>query len=205
MQGIQVQSLIQEDLMCPGAGIEPVSLALQGRFLTTGPPSKSHYPCFMDEETEVQRAEIWTQDVWLQPVLLATPLFCLLGSPSHCCIYLLSLTLPICFSYCGVINHSRLTSLKQLVTISWKLGSETQAGLNWAVVYAPLHVGWCHSLSRVQFSCSVMSDSLWSHGLQHTRSPCPSLSPRAYSNSCALSRWCHPTISSSVVAFSSHV
>ena len=75
-----------------------------------------------------------------------------LGSPSHCCIYLLSLTLPICFSYCGVINHPRLTSLKQLVTISWKLGSETQAGLNWAVVYAPLHVGWCHSLSRIKLT-----------------------------------------------------
>ena len=55
----------------------------------------------------------------------------------------------------------------------------------------------------VQFSCSVMSDCLWPHGLQHTRLLCPSLSPRACSNSCPLSRWCHPTISSSVVPFSS--
>ena len=47
-----------------------------------------------------------------------------------------------------------------------------------------------------------MSDSLWPHGLQHTRLSCPSLSPRACSNSCPLSRWCHPTISSSVVPFS---
>ena len=54
-----------------------------------------------------------------------------------------------------------------------------------------------------QFSRSVMSNSLWPHGLQHIRLPCPSPTPRAYSNSCALSQWCHPTISSSVVPFSS--
>ena len=55
----------------------------------------------------------------------------------------------------------------------------------------------------VQFSCSVMSDSLWLHGLQHTRPPCPSPTPRVYPNSCPLSRWCHSTISSSVIPFSS--
>ena len=53
----------------------------------------------------------------------------------------------------------------------------------------------------VQFSHSVMSNSLQPHGLQHARLPCPSPTPRA--NSCPLSRWCHPTISSSVVPFSS--
>ena len=47
-----------------------------------------------------------------------------------------------------------------------------------------------------------MSDSLWPHGLQHTRPPCPSPTPGVYSNSCPLSQWCHPTISSSVVPFS---
>ena len=57
-------------------------------------------------------------------------------------------------------------------------------------------------LTSVQFSCSVMSDSLRPHGLQHARLPCPSPTPRVYLNSCALSRWCHPTISSSVVPFS---
>ena len=57
--------------------------------------------------------------------------------------------------------------------------------------------------SSVQFSCSVVSDSLRPHGLQHTRPPCPSPIPRAYSNSCPSSRWCHPTISSSIVPFSS--
>ena len=50
----------------------------------------------------------------------------------------------------------------------------------------------------VQFSCSVMSNSLWPPGLQHVRSSCPSPTPRVYSNSCPLSRWCHTTISSSV-------
>ena len=54
----------------------------------------------------------------------------------------------------------------------------------------------------VQFSSSVVSDSLQPHGLQHARLPCPSPTPGAYSNSHPLSRWCHPTISSSVVPFS---
>ena len=55
----------------------------------------------------------------------------------------------------------------------------------------------------VQFSRSFMSDSLRPHGLQHTRLPCPSPTPGAYSNSCPSRRWCHPTLSSSVVPFSS--
>ena len=53
------------------------------------------------------------------------------------------------------------------------------------------------------FSCSVMSDSLWPRGRQHIRSSCPSPSPRACSNSCPLNWWCHPTIWTSVVPFSS--
>ena len=56
---------------------------------------------------------------------------------------------------------------------------------------------------KVQFSCSVVSNSLRPRGLQHTRPPCPSPTPRIYPNSCPLSRWCHPTVSSSVVPFSS--
>ena len=58
-------------------------------------------------------------------------------------------------------------------------------------------------LISVQFSHSVMSDSLWPHELQHVRPPCPSPTPGVYSNSCPSSRWCHPAISSSVVPFSS--
>ena len=60
--------------------------------------------------------------------------------------------------------------------------------------------GLCRTVSSVQFSCSVMSDSLQPHGLQL---PCPSPTPRTCSNSCALSQWCHSTISSCVVPFSS--
>ena len=51
--------------------------------------------------------------------------------------------------------------------------------------------------------CSVVSDSLWPHGLQHTRLPRPSLSPRIHSNSCPLTQWCHPTVSASVIPSSS--
>ena len=55
----------------------------------------------------------------------------------------------------------------------------------------------------VQFSRLVVSDSLWPHGLQHSRLPRPSPTPGAFSNSCPSSQWCHPTISSSVIPFSS--
>ena len=64
-----------------------------------------------------------------------------------------------------------------------------------------VHVCCCLN-SSVQFSHSVVSNFLRSHGLQHARPPCPSLTPRVYSDSCPLSRWCHPTISSSVISFS---
>ena len=68
-------------------------------------------------------------------------------------------------------------------------------------------VVWNHMLKAymysVQFCHSVMSDSLWSHGLQHARLPCPSPTPKACRNSCPSSQWCHPTISSFVIPFSS--
>ena len=60
---------------------------------------------------------------------------------------------------------------------------------------------WLIKSSSVQFIRSVVSDSLRPHGLHHTRPPCPSSAPRVYSNSCPLSRWCHQTISSSVIPF----
>ena len=67
--------------------------------------------------------------------------------------------------------------------------------------------GWIHlknfKFSSVQFGHSVMSESLWPHGLQHARPPCPSPTPGACSNSCPSNRWCHPIISSFVVPFSS--
>ena len=71
-----------------------------------------------------------------------------------------------------------------------------------------LHCRWIpsrlsHKFSSVQFSCSVVSDSLWLHGMQHVRAPCPSPTPWVYPNSCPLNQWYHPTISSSVIPFSS--
>jgi len=60
-------------------------------------------------------------------------------------------------------------------------------------------------ISSVQFSRSIMSDSLQPHGMQHARLSCPSSTSGTCSNSCPLSRWCHPTISSSVFPFSSHL
>ena len=58
-------------------------------------------------------------------------------------------------------------------------------------------------INSLQFSCSVMYISLWPHGLQQARLPCTSPTPGAYPNSCPLSQWCHPTIASSVIPFSS--
>ena len=65
-----------------------------------------------------------------------------------------------------------------------------------------LHCKW-FQFSSVQFSHSVVSDSLWPHESQHARPPCPSPTPGVHPNSCALSWWCHPGISSSVIPFSS--
>ena len=62
---------------------------------------------------------------------------------------------------------------------------------------------FCWNKNSVRFSCSVVSDSLRPHEPQHTRPPCPSPTPGVYPNLCPLSWWCHPTISSSVVPFSS--
>jgi len=79
--------------------------------------------------------------------------------------------------------------------------SKIQVPPAWVPSKGPLP-GW---FSSVQFSCSVASDSLRPHGLQHARPPCPSPTAGAYSNSCPSSRGCHPTISSSVIPFSSHL
>ena len=76
----------------------------------------------------------------------------------------------------------------------------------WAKMLYCYYINWnffITQFSSVQFSCSVESNFLQPHGLQHARHPCPSPTPRVHSNSCPLSRWCHLTIASSVVPFSS--
>ena len=88
--------------------------------------------------------------------------------------------------------HHTLWSLRCL-----HLSSHTHPGI---VIQPEPHA---ITLGSVQFSHSVVSDSLRSHGLQHARPPCPSPAPGVHPNSCPLNRWCHPTISSSVIPFSS--
>ena len=71
--------------------------------------------------------------------------------------------------------------------------------------FSTFHTWKLRSLFHISVQCSrsVTSDSLWPHGLQYARLPCPSLFPGVCSKSCSLSQWCHPTISFSVILFSS--
>ena len=85
-------------------------------------------------------------------------------------------------------RYGLLISDKEAKTIQWKKNNL----INKSVQF-----------SSVQFSRSVVSDSLRPHESQHSRPPCPSLTPRVYTNSCPSSWWCHPAISSSVIPFSS--
>ena len=94
----------------------------------------------------------------------------------------------------GVGGRQRWVHFRKQVATS----QETEAGRP-----AGTH-GKGAALGPVQFSRSVVCNSLRPHGLQHARPPCPPPTPRVYSNSCPLSRGCHPTILSSVVPFSSH-
>ena len=100
-----------------------------------------------------------------------------------------------------------MSSLDTLLQLTSEVGTSAE--------WSPLSVGsdlnlnwieskcWTPQFSSVHFSRSVMSDSLRPHELQHARPPCPSPTPRVHPNSWASSRWCHPSISSSVVPFSS--
>jgi len=88
----------------------------------------------------------------------------------------------------------------------WKmLGFLASGGENsiWGQWWGFIAQNFCVIKFSVQFSCIVVSDTLWPHGLQHARLPCPSPTPGACSNSCPSSQWCHPTISYSVIPLSS--
>ena len=100
-------------------------------------------------------------------------------------------------------GSSRPRNLTHISNISWKAGSSPLVPSGKPNVCVCVCV--CVCISSVQYSCSVVPDSLRPHGLKHTRLPCPSLTPRACSNCCPSSQRCHPTISSSVVPFSSHL
>ena len=107
----------------------------------------------------------------------------------------------LCLLHCAVSSPRAKTCLRRFPSyhIPGSVNFCSWEGFNiW--IYSPLMPLWDHTGSYlVQFSCSFVSDSLRPHGLQHARLPCPSPTPGAYSNSCPLSRWCHPTISSSVI------
>ena len=96
--------------------------------------------------------------------------------------------------------------VEEVLSVSWQSLTKSTGWENLGSIYlaqpyteAPFNM----TLSLVQFSHSVVSDSLWPHELQHTRPPCPSPTPRVHPNPRPLCQWCHPTISSSVVPFSS--
>ena len=87
--------------------------------------------------------------------------------------------------------------------LAWRIpGTGEPGGLLSVGLHRVWH-DWSDLAAAVHISCSVVSDSLRPHELQHARLPCPSPTPRAYLNSCPSSRWCHPTISFSVIPFSS--
>ena len=106
-------------------------------------------------------------------------------------------------------NNTVFNSLLSFLHLRIFLLSTTLSFSDSAFSSIPFCMVKCRNMKRpectdlIQFSRSVVSDSLRPHGLQHTRLPCPSPTPRACSNSCPSSQWCHSTISSSVVPFSS--
>ena len=113
------------------------------------------------------------------------------------------------------VGHSCATSLSLFTFMHWRRMAAHSSVLAWRIPgtgepgglpsMGSHRVGhdWSDlAAPAVQLICSVVSDSLCPHGLQHTRPHCSSPTPRVYPNSCPLSRWCHPTISSSVIPFS---
>ena len=94
-----------------------------------------------------------------------------------------------------MVKYNESNHLNRILCLEWKM-------------YVGLRKGMSDELLRqpsVQFSHSVVSDFLQPHEMQHARLPCPSLSPKVCSNSCPWSRWCHSTVSSSLVPFSFHL
>ena len=98
---------------------------------------------------------------------------------------------------------SRLSQSTRLGSLCHTANSHWRSVLSMVMYMFQYHSLKLQAITSVQFSRSVVSNSLRPHGLQHTRLPCPSPTPGACSNSCPLSRWCHPTILFPVVPFSS--
>ena len=149
--------------------------------------SSSHYGC---ESWTIKKAEHWRIDafeLWCWRRLLIAPWTARRSNQS-----ILKEISPGFHwkDWCWSWNSNTLAT--------WS-GELTHLKRPWGWEVQVQHAGWF----KFQFSCSVMSDSLRPHGLQHARLPCPSPTPRVYPKPCTLCWWCHPTISSSVVPFSS--
>ena len=99
----------------------------------------------------------------------------------------------VLMSHLQVVAHGHILNWNKQTSIHWKVRLVAKVSI--------LHAYYTYL--SVQFSHSIMSDCLQPHGPQHARPPCPSPTPGVYPNLCALSRWCHPTVSSSVIPFSS--
>ena len=106
---------------------------------------------------------------------------------------------------CFTSSNLYVLSHVQLFVTPWTVAHQAplSMGFSWQVYWSEWVAISSFQFSSVQFSRSVVSDSLRPHEPQHVRPPCPSPTPRVHPNLCPLSRWCHPTVSSSVFPFSS--
>ena len=109
-----------------------------------------------------------------------------------------------CLTDCLILRYKDLTYQSySTLDVLWKTSTAMYFHGNWSEESSKVLRVSTTIYYSVQFSRSVVSDSLWLHGLRHARLPCPSPIPRDCSNSCPVSWWCHPSISSSVIPFSS--
>ena len=107
----------------------------------------------------------------------------------------------IVYRNCQSYTYSIAKAQRKKQATEWYIKKKKKQS---TLVFSALELGWQAFYAKsVQFSRPVVSNSLWPYGLQHARPPCLSPTPRIYSNSCSLSQWYHPAISSSVVPFSS--
>ena len=134
----------------------------------------------------------------------------LLSIPGRCVTAVVCNNPPFFLFLCNIPKYEFTKVYPKMSSVEGHLSFQAKTITNnftWLLVDTRTHFSWVYSknwLGRsVQFRHSVMSDSLQTHGLQHTRLPCLSPIPGACSNSCPLSRWCHSAISSSVIPFSS--
>ena len=134
-----------------------------------------------------------------------------------CCAKLLQSCPTLCYPMDRNLSGSSVYRILQPIILEWVVVPSSRGSSQPRI--SPTHISYVFLLwlaelmppgkpskrciSSVQFSRSVVSNSLQPHESQHARPPCPSPTPGVYSNPCPLSRWCHPAISSSVIPFSS--